>query len=407
MALYNYTGLDSKGKSVKGEIEARNELDVYTQLTQIGCTPVSITLKSKGGLSLTKLLSSPKQKKVTSRSIIIFTRQFSTIVKAAVPIVEGLGVLAEQSDDPVLKEALRKILHDIQEGKRLSEAMARHPGVFNELYVNTVVAGESGGVLDKVLLRLADVLEEEQETRESISSAFRYPIMVIVAMFVAVIVLSTKVIPAFVTLYEGKGPGLPFPTKVMLVIGNSLKNYWFITLPAIAIVFFLIKAYINTPQGRLLWDGMKFKMKIIGPVYNKIVMLRFSSMLNVLYQAGLPILKIMDIVKITIGNVVLAQEIDNIKRDVADGKGVSGGILGSKIFPRLVGYMISIGEKTGSLSMMLDSLYDYYSSEVRASLKTLTSLIEPIMTLVLGAVVAFMAISIFMPMWSLIGAFKK
>jgi len=406
MGIYFYKGVDTKGKSVTGKLEAKDEMDVSTQLAKLGYTPINIEFKGEKAPNPLDKLFKKGFKKASIQAVIVFTRQFATIVRAAVPIMEGLGVLAEQAEDPALKEALHQVIHDVEEGNKLSEAMAKHPGVFSDLYVNTVVAGEAGGVLDKVLMRLSAVLDEENETKKSIKGALQYPIMVVVALFIAVIVLSVGVMPTFSKMYTGMGVALPLPTQVMIMISNLLKNYWFITFPAIFGVMFLVKFLINTPKGRTLWDGFKFGAPVFGLIYNKIVMLRFASMLSVLYQAGLPILKILDIVKITIGNVVLAKEIDGIKRDVADGKGISGGILNSKLFPRLVGYMVAIGEKAGALSGMLDSLCEYYTSEVRTSMKELTGLIEPLMTAVLGVVVCGMALAIFMPMWSMIGAMK-
>ncbi len=185
-----------------------------------------------------------------------------------------------------------------------------------------------------------------------------------------------------------------------------MKNYWYVTYPSIGGLVFLFRWIINTKKGRFVWDGLKFKAAIIGKVYTKITMLRFASMLSVLYQAGLSVLKTMDIVSKTIGNVVLQKEIEKIKRDVADGKGISGAVLNSKFFPRLVGYMISIGEKSGSLPLMLDSLCDYFSVEVKTTTRNLTSLIEPIMTAVLGVVVMGMALAIFLPLWGMMKVFK-
>ena len=309
MPLYSYKAVDSKGKKVEGTLEAGSESDVSTQLAKLGYMPVSISFKGdKAGKSTKKFL------KASEAALIVFTRQFSTIIKAAVPIVEGLGVLAEQSEDLALKQALHQVVHDIEEGLKLSEAMAKHPGVFSDLYVSTVVAGEAGGVLDKVLMRLAIVLEEERTTKDSVGAALRYPIMVTGALFIAIIVLSIFVMPQFMKIYSGMGLDLPLPTQIMIIVSNLLKNYWFITFPSMAGIFFLAKFILNTTWGRKWFDGFKFTMPIFGKVYTKVVMLRFASMLNVLYQAGLPILKIMDIVKITVGNVVLAKEIDNIKR---------------------------------------------------------------------------------------------
>ena len=402
MPLYGYKAVDPRGKKVEGTLDASSESDVSTQLAKLGYMPVSISFK---GGKVSK--STRKFARANQQALIVFTRQFATVIKAAVPILEGLGVLAEQTEDAALKAALHQVIHDIEEGLKLSEAMAKHPGVFSDLYVSTVVAGEAGGVLDKVLLRLAGVLEEERKTKESISKALQYPIMVIVALFIATLVLSVAVVPQFAKIYGGMSLSLPLPTQIMIVVSKLLKDYWFFTFPALGGVVFLFKVVINTPQGRKQFDYFKFTMPIFGPVYTKIVMLRFASMLNVLYQAGLPILKILDIVKITIGNVVLAKEVDAIKKEVADGKGVAGGILSSKLFPKLVGYMIAIGEKSGSLTSMLDSLCDYYTQEVRVAMDGLTALIEPIMTAVLGTVVMGMALAIFLPMWSLIGAMKN
>jgi type II secretory pathway component PulF len=407
MGIYAYKATDSRGKIVKGNLEAKDELDVSTQLAKLNYVPINISFKGEKAPPLLERLLKKGVSKASTKALIVFTRQFATIVKAAVPIMEGLGVLAEQAEDLALKEALHQVIHDIEEGARLSEAMAKHPGVFSDLYVNTVVAGETGGVLDKVLLRLSIVVEEEEATKTDVRAALRYPIMVVIALFIALFVLSVVVLPQFVKMYSGLGSQLPLPTQVMLAISVAFRKFWFITFPVLAALPVGAKMLLNMPGVRVIWDNFKFRMPVFGKVYNKIVMLRFSSMLSVLYQAGLPILKILDIVKITIGNVVLAKDIESIKRDVADGKGVSGGVLNSKLFPRLVGYMISIGEKTGSLSSMLDSLCDYYTSEVRNSMKTLTSLIEPLMTAVLGLAVMGMALAIFMPMWNLIGAMQK
>lgn len=405
MPIYIYKAADSKGKIVKGELEASGEVEVTTQLAKIGYLPISISFKAVKAQPLRGWLFK-KAKRASPQSVVIFTRQFATIVKAAVPIIEGLGVLAEQTEDVALKVALHQVIHDVEEGSSLSLAMSKHPGVFSDLYVNTVIAGESAGVLDKVLLRLSQMLEQDMETRTNILSALRYPIMVVGALLIAVFILSIFVIPQFTKIYTDMKVALPLPTQVMILVSNLLSRYWFITFPVLAGLFFLFRWFINTPRGRFLWDSFKFKVILIGKVYTKITMLRFSSMLSVLHQSGLPVLKTIDIVGMTIGNAVLAKEMESVKRDVADGKGISGAVLSSKYFPRLVGYMISVGEKSGSLPMMLDSLCEYFNLEVRTTLKNLTTLIEPIMTAVLGVVVMVMALSIFLPLWGMIQVLK-
>lgn len=405
MPIYIYKAVDPKGKMIKGEMEAVSEVELTTQLAKTGYLPVSISFKTeKPKLSLGRFLK--QTKKADTQEVVIFTRQFATIIKAAVPIVEGLRVLAEQAEDPALKEALNQIVHDVEGGASLSQAMSKHPGVFPDLYVNTVIAGESAGVLDKVLLRLAEMLEGEQETRTNISTAMRYPTMVVIALFVAIFVLSVFVVPQFAKIYMESKVQLPLPTQIMMLVSSAMKDYWYVTFPFLAGIFFVSGRIIHTKPGRWWWDGMKFKAPVVGKVYTKITMLRFTSMLSVLYQAGLPVLRTLDIVGTTIGNVVLSKEVQLIKRDVADGKGISGAILNSKLFPRLVAYMISIGEKTGSLPVMLDSLCEYFYLEVRTTVKNLTTLIEPIMTAVLGIVVMGMALAIFLPLWNMIGVIR-
>jgi type IV pilus assembly protein PilC len=408
MGIYVYKAVDNQGKMIKGEMEANSEMELTTQLAKLGYLPVSINFRPKGDETKVSFIENilKKTQKADPANVVIFTRQFSTVIKAAIPIVEGLGVLAEQTEDPVLKKALFQITHDIEGGMSLSQAMSRHPGAFSDLYVNTVVAGESGGVLDKVLMRLSRMLEDDYETQKNIMSALQYPIMVVVALIIAVVVLSVFVVPQFSRIYMEAKMALPLPTQVMIIISKVLRGYWFAIPPAAAGIFFLFQWTINTPQGRIIWDTFKFKVPVFGKVYTKITMLRFASMLSILYQAGLPVLKTLDIVSTTIGNKVLSIEIGKIKQDVSEGKGISGGVLNSKFFPRLVGYMISIGEKSGSLSLMLDSLCEYFGLEVKNAMKNLTTMIEPIMTAVLGIAVMGMALAIFLPLWSLISVFK-
>lgn len=405
MPIYVYKAADTKGKLVKGELEAVSEIEATTQLAKTGYLPISISFKAEKAKAAQEGIFK-KAGKVNPQALIIFSRQFSTILKAAIPIVEGLDVLAEQTEDPNLKKALGDIVKEVGGGISLSQAMAKHPNVFSELYVNTVIAGESAGVLENVLFKLSGMLESEFETRTNIIAVLRYPIMVVIAMMIAVIILSIFVVPQFAKIYIEANVPLPLPTQIMILLSKLLMNYWHILIPAIFGLGFAFGRLINTKKGRFLWDGLKFKMVIVGKIYTKLTMLRFASMLNVLYQAGLPVLRTMDIVGMTIGNAVLAKEIEKIKRDLTDGKGISTAVLNSKFFPRMVGFMISVGEKSGSLPLMLDSLYEYFNMEVKTAIKNLTGSIEPIVTAVLGIVVMGMCLAIFLPLWSMIQVMK-
>ena len=407
MPLYLYKAADAGGKLVKGELEAANEMEVTTHLAKIGYMPISISISFK--TVKTKQVSETAVKKAgkaSAQSIIIFSRQFSTIIKAGIPIVDGLTVLSEQTEDIALKQALQNIVNEVKGGISLSQAMTRHPNVFNELYVNTIVAGESAGVLETVLAKLSRMLEDDFETRAKINEAMRYPIMVMIALVIAVFVLSIFVVPQFAKIYIDAKMKLPLPTQIMILISTIMKHYWYLLIPSCIGGFFMFNHHINTKKGRFWWDGLKFKTPLIGEIYTKITMQRFTSMLSVLYQAGLPVLKTMDIVGLTIGNVVLSQEIATMKQALADGKGISTAVLSSKYFPRIVGFMISVGERSGSLPTMLDSVCEYFSLEVKAAVKGLTGLIEPIMTATLGIVVMTMCLAIFLPLWEMISVMK-
>ena len=405
MPIYIYKAADAKGRLVKGELEAVSEIEATTQLAKTGHLPISISFKDEKTTAGQEGIFK-KTGKVSPQALIIFSRQFSTILKAAIPIIEGLAVLAEQTEDLALKNALADIVKEVSGGISLSQAMSKHPRIFSELYLNTVIAGESAGVLENVLFKLSNMLENDFETRTNVMAVLRYPIMVIIAMLIAVIILSIFVVPQFAKIYIDAKIPLPLPTQVMILFSKLLMNYWYILIPVIFGLGFAFGRLINTKAGRFWWDGLKFKMVIVGKIYTKLTMLRFTSMLNVLYQAGLPVLRTMDIVGMTIGNAVLAKEIGQIKRDLTDGKGISTAILNSKFFPRLIGFMISIGEKSGSLPLMLDSLYEYLDMEVKTAIKNLTGSIEPVVTAVLGIVVMGMCLAIFLPLWNMIQVMK-
>jgi len=404
MGIYAYKAVDKAGKLIKGEMEAATEMVLTTELARQGLMPVSIAFKGKARASLSSL--KPVQRG-DPRALVIFSRQFATIIKAAVPILEGLRVLSEQADDPALKKALIQVIKDVEGGSTLSGALGKHPHVFPDIYVNTVVAGEAAGILDKVLMRLSDMLEEDMENQSNISAAMRYPIMVVIAMIVAVVVLSVFVIPQFASIYKDANAALPLPTQVMIFVGFVVRTYWYALIAGAIAGFFLFKRLLATPFGRFWWDSLKFDVPVFGKLYTKITMLRFATMLSVLYQSGLPVLRTLDIVGSTLGNVVLTKELARIKQDVSDGKGISQAVLNSKFFPRLVGYMIAVGERSGSLPMMLDSVAEYFQLEVRTAIKNLTTMIEPLMTAMLGLVVMGMALAIFLPMWGMISVMKK
>ena len=270
-----------------------------------------------------------------------------------------------------------------------------------------MVAGEAGGVLDKVLGRLAALMESDAETTASVKSAIRYPITVVVVLGIAFAVLIAFVIPAFSKMFARFGSQLPLPTRIMVALSHIIRGYWYIAIPSLAALIYLFNRIIKTEKGKVHWDGFRLKVPILGPLLIKMAMSKFCAMLSTLNQSGLPILRTLEIVSITVGNSVIAKEVEAVRTSVADGKGVSAPLKESKIFPPLVGNMMSIGEASGALDEMLDTIADYYDSEIKHTVKNLTTMIGPILTFGLGFIVLILALAIFLPMWGMINVFKQ
>jgi type II secretory pathway component PulF len=372
----------------------------------MGFVPISIALETRPALALPPGLIKGREK-VKPQHLVSFTRQFATIIKAGVPILTGLSALSEQTESSALKGTLTTIAKDVEGGSSLSQALDKHPAIFSELYVNSILAGEAGGVLDKVLLRLAEMLERDAETNANIKAALRYPAMTMIAMVLACLFLVIFVIPNFAGIYARFEAQLPLPTRILIGLNQVITHYWYIIVPVVVALGYTFSRYINTKRGRWQWDNLKLRLPVFGGLFLKVYMLRFVSMLDTLNESGLPILRTLEIVSTTLGNVVIAREVDLMRHSVADGHGIAGSIMESKIFPPLVAHMISIGEKTGALGDMLRAIENYYDLELRTTVKNLTSMIEPIMTAILAAVVLGIALAIFLPMWNMIQLFRK
>ncbi len=407
MPTYKYRAKNVQGKTVTGQLAAVSEVALSARLDKMGLTPLSIAIDKPGaGGGLLQSLFKPN-KKVSADAMVGFTRQFATIVKAGVPIVTGLHVLSEQTESENLKDVLNKVRRDIEGGSSLSQALDKYPVVFSELYVNSVVAGEAGGVLDQVLLRLAELMERDAETRAAVSGALQYPMMTGIAIVIAVGVMVVFVVPKFANIYGRMGVSLPLPTQILIGTNYVVVHYWLLMLVVAIVGTALLRRYIDTPRGRLQWDGMKLQLPIFGQLFLKVAMARFAMMLQTLNSSGLPILRSLEIVSTTVGNAVVGREIELLKRSVADGRGISGSILASKVFPPMVGHMVSIGETTGALDDMLSSVTAYYDLEIRSLVKRLTTMIEPIMTAITGGIVLLMALAIFLPMWGMMKVMQQ
>ena len=340
--------------------------------------------------------------KVTVKDKAVFSRQFSVMVNAGVAIIRALGILADQAPNPKLKRALLGISAEVQQGTSLSESMKDYPECFNNLYVSMVEAGEAGGVLDEVLMRLSKLLEDMAKLQNQIKSAMAYPVTVGIFAVIAFLGMTIFLIPVFGGIFEGLGAELPLLTRVMLGISDILRS-WKVLIPIVAFVgiSFLVRTYYKTPLGRLQIDGFMLKMPLFGDLNEKIAVARFCRIFGTLTRSGVPVLQCFDIVCDTIGNQVLVNAVQAAKKDIQQGGMISLAIQKENVFPALAIQMISIGEETGELDGMMEKVADFYEDEVEQSVKALTSMIEPIMMVGIAVMVGTILMSMYLPMFSI------
>jgi len=404
MPNYQYKGRDKFSKPVGGMMAAEDENGVAVKLNQLGFTPISITEIKESG-QVVKFSSSSIRVKFADLNM--FTRQLATLQKAGLPILLSLAALRQQTQNKIFKEVIAQVIRDIEAGLSLSMALEKFPLIFNSLYLNLIASGEASGRLDAVLERLANLSQHDETIRLRIKSATRYPIIVVVAMFIGFIVLTTLVIPRYAKIYEQYTTALPLPTQILLGINYAVTKLWWFLIIVGAAAHFLFKKYINTKLGRMVWDNLKLKVPIFGPLLLKLSISRFTRITGTLMRSGIPILKILDISSGSTGNLVVSKAIINIRDNVAEGKGISEPMKISGLFPPIVTQMVAVGEETGKLDELLIHVSDYYDEQVDYTISNLTSLIEPILIFVLGLGVLFMALGIFLPMWNLMSIFKK
>lgn len=340
--------------------------------------------------------------KVTVKDKAVFSRQFSVMVNAGVAIIRALGILADQAPNPKLKRALLGISAEVQQGTSLSESMKDYPECFNNLYVSMVEAGEAGGVLDEVLMRLSKLLEDMAKLQNQIKSAMAYPVTVGIFAVIAFLGMTIFLIPIFGTIFEGLGAELPLLTRVMLGISDILRS-WKVLIPIVVftVLSFVIRTYYKTPMGRLQIDGFMLKMPLFGDLNEKIAVARFCRIFGTLTRSGVPVLQCFDIVCDTIGNQVLVNAVQAAKHDIQQGGMISLAIQKENVFPPLAIQMISIGEETGELDGMMEKVADFYEDEVEQSVKALTSMIEPIMMVGIAMMVGTILLSMYLPMFSI------
>jgi type II secretory pathway component PulF len=399
MSNYRYKARDKHGKAVFGFIEAPGVEAAGGRLTEIGYIPVSLT-EEKGKKFVIPDFSAAFQK-VKSTDLIMFSYQFSTLLGAGIPILDGLKTLSLQTRNKQLKDILDQASTAIEEGNSLSETLARHPSVFPEIYVNMIRAGEVSGRLEEIFLRLANLTEHEAETKSSLKAATRYPKMVVLTLTVALTIMLVFVMPRFALMFSRFKIALPLPTRILIWLNHFMQNYWFFILACIIIPVILFQIYIRTPQGRFAWDNIKIKMPILGPLFLKIAMSRFTHIMGTLNRSGIPIIENLAITAKTVGNAVISKAIDKIREGVHEGKGLAEPMKETNLFTPMVVQMISVGETSGALDEVLPKVTEFYDREVEYSTKNLSSMVEPVLILCLGSIILFFALAIFLPLWEL------
>ncbi|MEJ2170008.1 MAG: type II secretion system F family protein, partial [Desulfobacterales bacterium] len=338
---------------------------------------------------------------IKAPELILFTKQFNTLIRAGVPMLSLLKVLEEQTEHPQLRRILGTIHRDIKEGSSLQEAFRKHPKAFSPLYSNMLKAGETSGALNEVLDRLIYIIEHEHKVKADIKSALMYPIIVVCFLFVAFVVLLTGVIPRFVNIFKSAGLKLPLPTQICMLLYSAMVQYWYIAASILVVGGVALYLYLRTANGKYVFYTAAMKLPILGPLFIKSAISRFASIFSILQASGIDILQVMDILADTIGNVAIARELAGIRNLLAEGHGIAEPLSSAKYFTPMLINMVAIGEESGNLEELMHEVAQHYDSEVEYAMKKLSEAIGPILTIGLAAVVGFFALSIFLPMWDL------
>jgi len=399
MPMFEYTARNA----ANGQIQ-KGQLDVATK-DEVGA------YLRKNRLILVNVREAPKQiklsiggQRVKTRDIVIFTRQFATMINAGLPLVQSLNILAAQTENKTLQAVTRTVVYDVESGNTLADAFAKHPKAFTQLYVNMVAAGEAGGILDTILMRLATFLEKNDALVRKVKGAMVYPGVIITVAFVAIAVLLIFVIPTFQAMFASANLELPLPTRVVIGMSNFLIHYWWAMLLVVAGIVFAIRQYYGTPNGRRQLDGLLLKAPVLGDVIRKSAVSRFTRTLGTLVSSGVSILEGLEITAKTAGNQVVHDAVMESRQSIAGGETIAAPLEKSKVFPPMVISMIAVGEQIGGLDEMLSKIADFYDDEVDVAVSALLSLMEPAMIVILGVIVGGMVVAMYLPIFDMMNA---
>ncbi len=402
MPTFVYTGKALNGEMKKGVIEAANLVSATAALKRQQIVPATVT--EKKGFALSEIKIPGFGPKVKTKELVIFSRQFATMIDAGLPLVQCLDILATQQENAEFKRVLLDIKASVEGGSTFADALRKHPKVFDSLYVNLIAAGEVGGILDTILNRLSGFLEKAEKLKGKIKSAMTYPAAVITIACLVVAGLLIWVVPIFQDMFASFGRALPAPTQLVVNMSHALTNYWYLILGTIAGIFFGLKYAYKTPKGRYYMDLTFLKIPVVGDLIRKTAVARFTRTLGTMLSSGVPILEALEIVAKTSGNVIIEEAVMKARASLSQGKTLAEPLMETKVFPGMVTQMIAVGESTGALDAMLTKIADFYEEEVDAAVDALTSLIEPMLMAFLGIVVGGLVIALYLPIFQLAGA---
>jgi len=400
MPIYVWAGKNKKGRSLKGELEAADERIARIQL-------------KKRSIEVQKLKQKPKdlfenisfmQPKVTNKDLVIFTRQFSTMIDAGLPLVQGLNILGEQTENKTFRNMLKQITKDVEGGLTLADALGKHPRVFDSLFVNLVAAGEVGGILDTILQRLATYIEKAEKLKSQIKGAMTYPIVVVGIAIIVIAVIMIFVIPVFQDMFSSFGKALPVPTQVVVAMSDFIKGNVHYMIGGLIVFVWAFRRYRNTSSGKRNIDSILLKLPIFGELIKKVAVARFTRTLGTMVSSGVPILDALEITAKTAGNVIVEEVIFDARGSIAEGQTIAEPLSETDIFPGMVTQMISVGESTGALDAMLEKIADFYDDEVDATVSAMTSMLEPLLMLFLGGSIGGLVVAMYLPIFKMAAA---
>lgn len=400
MPTYVWSGKNKKGRVIKGEIEAADERIARVQI-------------KRRNIEVTKLKKKPKdlfenvsfmQPKITKKDIVVFTRQFSTMIDAGLPIVQGLTILAEQAENKSFKKVLKQITKDVEGGATLADALKNHPKLFDSLFIGLVAAGEAGGILDTILQRLATYIEKSEKLKSQVKGALVYPAVVVSIAIIVIAVIMIFVIPVFQDLFASVGKALPLPTQIVVNMSNFTKGNIHYMLGGLFVFVWLFRRYYRTKSGKKKIDQLMLKIPIFGEIIKKVAVARFTRTLGTMVSSGVPILDALDITAKTAGNSVVEEIIIDAKKSIAEGQTIAEPLSENEVFPGMVAQMIAVGEATGALDAMLAKIADFYDDEVDAAVTAMTSMLEPLLMLFLGGSIGGLVIAMYLPIFQMASA---